>query len=36
MWAVDTGHENILHFVVGRREKECQWFASQDIGVAND
>lgn len=36
MWAVDTGHENILHFVVGRRERECQWFASQDTGVAND
>lgn len=30
------GHENILHFVVGRRERECQWFASQDTGVAND
>lgn len=26
----------ILHFVAGRRERECQWFASQGTWVTND
>lgn len=32
--AIDGGCEDVvLHFLVERREGECQWLASQDTGL---